>query len=109
MSVSLDQLDDFHRFAQQRVQAEGAESLVEPCDLWRIEHPSTEEQAEIHETIRQGLTYIAAGRHRPVRDVIAAGSRQLAAGEYIDYDPQAFQQRLKELKAGKTSGAQSDA
>jgi predicted transcriptional regulator len=70
MPVSLDQLDDFHRFAQQRVQAEGAESLEELCDLWRIEHPSTEEQAEIHEAIRQGLADIAAGRHRPVREVM---------------------------------------
>jgi predicted transcriptional regulator len=70
MPVSLDQLDDFHRFAQQKLQDEGAESLEELCDLWRIEHPSMEEQAEIHEAIRQGLADIAAGRHRPVREVI---------------------------------------
>jgi putative addiction module CopG family antidote len=44
-----------------------------------------------------------------LREQIAAGSRQLTAGEYTDYDSHAFQQRLKELKTGKTSGAQSDA
>jgi hypothetical protein len=70
MSVSLDQLDDFHRFAQQKVEAGGAESLEELCDLWRIEHPSSEEQAEIHEAIRQGLADIEAGRYRPARDVM---------------------------------------
>jgi putative addiction module CopG family antidote len=41
-----------------------------------------------------------------LRDQIASGSRQLAAGEYTDYDSQAFRQRLKDLKAGKSSGAQ---
>jgi putative addiction module CopG family antidote len=44
-----------------------------------------------------------------LREQITAGSRQLAAGEYTDYDPHALRQRLKDLKGGKTSGAQSDA
>jgi hypothetical protein len=71
MSVSLDQLDDFHRFAQQRLQAEGAESLEELCDLWRIEHPSADEAAEIDEAIQQGLADIEAGRYRPAEQVMA--------------------------------------
>ena len=70
MSVSLDQLDDFHRFAQQRLQNSDTESLEELVDLWRIEHPSAEEQAEIHEAIRQGLADIEAGRYRPASEVL---------------------------------------
>jgi hypothetical protein len=55
MSVSLDQLDDFHRFAQQKLQAEGAESLEELCDLWRIENPSEDEAAEIDEALAEAM------------------------------------------------------
>jgi predicted transcriptional regulator len=35
-------------------------------DLWRLEHPAAEEQAEVHDAIRQGLADIEAGRYRPV-------------------------------------------
>lgn len=70
MPVSLDQLDDFHRFAQQKLQSGGAESLEELCDLWRIEHPSDEESVEIHEAITRGLADIEAGRYRPAKQVM---------------------------------------
>ena len=35
-----------------------------------------------------------------LRDEIAAGSRQLATGEYTDYDSESLRQRFDELKAG---------
>jgi hypothetical protein len=35
-----------------------------------------------------------------LREQVAAGTRQLAAGEYTDYDPPALRQRLDDLKAG---------
>ena len=39
-------------------------------DLWRLEHPTPAEQAEVHEAIRQGLADIEAGRYRPADEVM---------------------------------------
>lgn len=43
-----------------------------------------------------------------LREHLAAGTRQLAAGEYTEYDPQALRQRCDDLKAGKSFNAQRD-
>jgi predicted transcriptional regulator len=69
MSISSDDLNRFHQFADEKLRTAGAESMDELFDLWRIEHPSPEEQAEIDEAIREGLADIAAGRYRPAEDV----------------------------------------
>jgi putative addiction module CopG family antidote len=37
-----------------------------------------------------------------LRDEIAAGSRQLASGEYTDYDAESLRQRFDDLKAGNS-------
>jgi predicted transcriptional regulator len=66
MSFTSDELERFHHFAQMHLQSELAESLEELVDLWRLEHPAAEEQAEVHDAIRQGLADIEAGRYRPV-------------------------------------------
>jgi hypothetical protein len=71
MQVTQQDLDSFHRFAQQKIQNGGAESIEELFDLWRIAHPSPEEQDEIHATIRQGLADIKAGRGRPADEVMS--------------------------------------
>ncbi len=71
MPVTLEQLEDFHRFAQAKVGNGGVESMEELVDLWRIEHPSPEEQAEIHAIIRQGIADIKAGRGRPADEVMS--------------------------------------
>jgi hypothetical protein len=70
MLVTQQDLDNFNRFAQQKLQNGGAESIEELFDLWRIEQPSAEEQEEIHAAIRQGLADIKAGRGRPVETVM---------------------------------------
>jgi hypothetical protein len=57
-----------------RLQDTAAESIEELVDLWRLEHPTPEEQAEVHEAIRQGLADIEAGCYRPV-DVVMAELR----------------------------------
>jgi predicted transcriptional regulator len=44
--------------------------MDELFDLWRIEHPSPEEQAEVDEAIREGLADLAAGRYRPASEVM---------------------------------------
>ncbi|MEX2305991.1 MAG: hypothetical protein WD738_00250 [Pirellulales bacterium] len=71
MLVTQQDLDSFHRFAQQKLQNGGAVSIEELFDLWRIEHPSPEEQEEIHAAIRRGLADIKAGRGRPTEDVMS--------------------------------------
>jgi hypothetical protein len=71
MSATFDQLAAFQQFAVQKVDAGEAESLEELFDLWRLEHPTPEEQADIHAAIRQGLADIKAGRGRPAEDVMA--------------------------------------
>ncbi len=43
-----------------------------------------------------------------LREQIAAGTRQLATGQYTDYDPQALRQRFDDLKSGKRFNAQRD-
>jgi hypothetical protein len=70
MSTTFDQLAAFQQFAVQKVDAGEAESLEELFDLWRLEHPTPEEQADIHEAIRQGLDDIKAGRYRPAEEVM---------------------------------------
>ena len=42
------------------------------------------------------------GERSRLRDQLAAGTRQLAAGEFTDYDPAALRQRFDDLKAGKS-------
>jgi hypothetical protein len=70
MSTIPDDLAAFQQFAHQKVDAGEAESLEELFDLWRLEHPTADEQAEIHEAIRQGLADIEAGRYRPADEVM---------------------------------------
>jgi len=70
MSTTHDDLAAFQNFAVQKVNAGEASSLEELFDLWLIEHPSPEEQAEVHEAIRQGLADIDAGRYRPADEVM---------------------------------------
>jgi len=71
MSVTLNELEDFHRFAREKLHNGGAQSLEELCDLWRIEHPSAAEEADIHAAIGQGIADIQAGRYRPAEEVTA--------------------------------------
>jgi hypothetical protein len=71
MSLTSDELENFHHFAQVRLQSSPPDSLEELVDLWRLERPTPEEQAEVHEAIRQGLADIDAGRGRPVEVVMA--------------------------------------
>lgn len=70
MSIAHDELESFHQFAEQRLKSGGPQSLDELFDLWRIEHPSDEEQADVHAAIREGLDDIEAGRFRPAADVM---------------------------------------
>ncbi|HEX3599844.1 MAG TPA: hypothetical protein VHU84_06850 [Lacipirellulaceae bacterium] len=70
MSTAHDDLAAFQQFALQKVNAGEAESLDELFDLWLINNPTPEDEAEIHAAIRQGLADIKAGRGRPAEDVM---------------------------------------
>ena len=76
MSVTSDELENFQRFALQKLQNGDAQSIEELFDLWRIEHPTPEEVSEIHAAIRQGLADIKAGRGRPADEVMDELSRK---------------------------------
>ena len=71
MLVTQQELDCFHRFALKKLQNGGAESIEELFDLWRIENPTPDDEAEIHAAIRQGLADIKSGRGRPADEVLA--------------------------------------
>ena len=83
---------------------------------------STNLSAEVNQLIAQEL---ALGHYRneeellteavqllsqrnALRNHIAAGTQQIAAGEYTDYDSQSLRQRFDELKAGKHFNAKRD-
>jgi Arc/MetJ-type ribon-helix-helix transcriptional regulator len=42
------------------------------------------------------------GERDALRDTIDAGARQLASGDFTDYEPQDLRRRFDELKAGKS-------
>jgi hypothetical protein len=65
MSISLEQLESFHRFAQQKLQTGEAESIAELARQWEI----VREREEVNEAIREGLEDLKAGRYRPAADV----------------------------------------
>lgn len=67
MAITQNELDDFHRFASQRLGNGGGElSLPELVDLWMLEHPSAAEQAEVKEIVRQGNADIESGNYRTI-------------------------------------------
>jgi hypothetical protein len=70
MSTAHDDLVAFQQFALQKVDAGEADSLDQLFDLWRLEHPTPDEQIEIHQAISQGLADIEAGRYRPAEEVM---------------------------------------
>ena len=67
MAVTQDQLDDFHRFASEKLNNGGANlSWDELFILWQSEH----ERDEINAAIREGLADVEAGRHQPAREAM---------------------------------------
>ena len=62
MAVTQDDLDNFHRFATEKLRSTGAvDSLQDLLDMWRRE----QEYAETVNDIRQGLEDYDAGRAEP--------------------------------------------
>lgn len=66
MSVSIEQLDEFHRFAANRLEA-GAQdlSLEDLLRMWRIES----DRSETVEAVQQGIADMDAGRCYTIEEV----------------------------------------
>ena len=65
MSLTLDQLEDFHRFAQAKLGNGGAESIAELARQWEV----AREREEVNEALREATEDLKAGRYRPAADV----------------------------------------
>lgn len=66
MSVTKKQIDQFHRFATEKLDNGGAElTFQQLVALWHLEHPTDEERAEVIAAIEQGNKDIEAGNYRP--------------------------------------------
>jgi hypothetical protein len=77
MSVTRDDVADFHRFADERLAQGEVLSLVDLVALW-------EEEREIRETaadIRASLEDYAAGRVAPLADAFANVRKKLGPAE----------------------------
>ena len=72
MALTQHQLEDFHRFATEQISRSGDElSWPALFDLWRLNHPAANEQAEIYAALDESLTDMQHGRHRPARTVLS--------------------------------------
>jgi len=69
MSVVHDEFAGFQHFAEEKLRTGSVESLDELFELWRIEHPTPDEEADVHAAICDGLKDIEAGRYRPAAEV----------------------------------------
>lgn len=71
MSITKNELIEFHQFALGKIEGGGNDlSWGELVGLWRLENPSPAEQAEIRSAIQEGLDDIAAGRYRPADEIM---------------------------------------
>ena len=71
MPITQEQLDSFHRFATEKLHNGGSDlSWPELFDLWRIENPTADQQAEIYAALDESLDDIENGRHRPADEVM---------------------------------------
>lgn len=66
MSVSQADLDDFQRFAAEKLANEGAASMSELLRQWE----ESRERRETIASIKRGVADVEAGRTRPAEDVL---------------------------------------
>jgi len=77
MAVTKDDLQDFHRFADEKLNNGGSQSLVELAGEWEAQR---REMDETIADIRQSHADIEAGRVAPVGDTFADVRKQLGLG-----------------------------
>jgi hypothetical protein len=71
MSITNADIDSFCSFAKSQIAVHNPESMGELFELFLLEHPSSEEQAEVRAAIERGLADVEAGRVRPADEVMA--------------------------------------
>jgi hypothetical protein len=80
MSITNDDLNAFHQFAQVTLAKRGAESLQELVDLWDLEHPAPKLHAENVAAVRAAIRDLENGDSgRPARPVVDEMRAELAA------------------------------
>jgi hypothetical protein len=65
MSITLEQLEDFHRFATAKLTNGGARSINELADEWL----AARERDEVNQALQEATEDFRAGRYRPAADV----------------------------------------
>ncbi len=69
MPLTQEQLDSFHRFATQKINTGCTDmTMRELLQLWALDNPSAEEQADVAAIIRQGDKDIEAGNFQTLDD-----------------------------------------
>ncbi|HUG94102.1 MAG TPA: hypothetical protein VML55_24945 [Planctomycetaceae bacterium] len=77
MTVTREQLDNFHEFAARQLDNGGSElSLEQLLDLWRIENPAPDERSENVAAIRQAVDDMDAGDVGEPADVVIQEVRE---------------------------------
>jgi len=72
MAVTQEQIDQFHRFASERVSRRGGvASLEELIDLWRIENPSPDQAREDLLAVKAAVRDMENGERGQPRDEFA--------------------------------------
>ncbi len=66
MSITKADLDDFQRFAAEKLASDDAESMNELLRAWE----ASREQQETVDSVKRGLADVEAGRTRPAKDVL---------------------------------------
>jgi hypothetical protein len=69
MSIVRDDLAGFQLFAEEKLRVGTVRSIAELFDLWLLEHPAPEEEADVDAAICEGLEDLAAGRYRSADEV----------------------------------------
>ena len=71
MGTTQETLDSFHRFASEKLANGDSElSVADLYNLWRLENPTAEEQADLDVAISEGLADIKAGRTQSVDEAM---------------------------------------
>ncbi|MCI0492725.1 MAG: hypothetical protein L0Z07_07295 [Planctomycetes bacterium] len=65
MSITREDLDRFHRFAEERLGNDGTDSIAELARQWQ----AAREREEVNEALRDATEDLKAGRYRTAADV----------------------------------------
>lgn len=77
MPVTENELTQFQAFAQEKLRSGQAESIEQLADLWRLEHPTPEQEAEDLASVQRGVADADAGRTVLSGDAFAEARKQV--------------------------------